>query len=376
LRRWRRGFAALDLSQAAGKRNALDHGPWLKDVLVFLAAAGLVVPLFHRARIGAVLGFLCVGIAVGPYGFGRLAEDVPWIRYLTIEDRARVEPFAELGVLFLLFLIGLELSLARLWSLRRYVAGIGGLQFALSALAIGRGLAVLGVPGSGAIVLGLGLAMSSTAIVMQLLEEQGRSTTTVGRVALAVLLFQDLMVAPVLFGVQFLAHDERHVAVSLAGALLQAALAVVAIVAAGRYVLQPIVRFAAQSGNRDLILAITLFMVVGVAAATGVAGPLDRARRFSRRSAVVGDRIPPPDRDRHRAVQGAPDRPILHHRWNDHRHRCGLGRYRPRPPSRSWLCWRSRASSCWSQVALSASALRSPQRSSSCWRRAANLRSS
>jgi len=168
----------------------------LKDVLVFLAAAGLVVPLFHRARIGAVLGFLCVGIAVGPYGFGRLAEDVPWIRYLTIEDRARVEPFAELGVLFLLFLIGLELSLARLWSLRRYVAGIGGLQFALSALAIGGGLAVLGVPGSGAIVLGLGLAMSSTAIVMQLLEEQGRSTTTVGRVALAVLLFQDLMVAP------------------------------------------------------------------------------------------------------------------------------------------------------------------------------------
>src|SRR4029079_16679564 len=88
----------------------------------------------------------------------------------------------------------------------------------------------------------------------------------------AVLLFQDLMVAPVLFGVQFLAHDERHVAVCLAGALLQAALWVFAIVASGRYVLQPIVRFAAQSGNRDLILAITLFMVVGVAAATGVAG--------------------------------------------------------------------------------------------------------
>jgi len=250
----------------------LDHGPWLKDVLVFLAAAGLVVPLFHRARIGAVLGFLCVGIAVGPHGFGRLAEDVPWIRYLTIEDRARVEPFAELGVLFLLFLIGLELSLARLWSLRRYVAGIGGLQFVMSALVIGAGLAVLGAPGSGAIVLGLCLAMSSTAIVMQLLEEQGRSTTPVGRVALAVLLFQDLMVAPVLFGVQILARGEQNVAVSLAGALLQAVLAVVAILAAGRYVLQPIFRFAAQTGSRELIMAITLFMVVGVAAATGVAG--------------------------------------------------------------------------------------------------------
>jgi CPA2 family monovalent cation:H+ antiporter-2 len=250
----------------------LEPWPWLKDVLVFLAAAGLVVPLFHRARIGAVLGFLCVGIAVGPYGFGRLAEDVPWLRYLTIEHRERVEPFGELGVLFLLFLIGLELSLARLWSLRRYVAGIGGLQFALSALAIGAGLAVLGVPGNGAIVLGLCLAMSSTAIVMQLLEEQGRSTTPVGRVALAVLLFQDLMVAPVLFGVQFLALGERHVAVALAWALLQAVLAVAAILAAGRYVLQPIFRFAAQTGSRDLIMAITLFMVVGIAAATGAAG--------------------------------------------------------------------------------------------------------
>src|SRR5262245_40285849 len=81
-------------------RNALDHGPWLKDALVFLAAAGLVVPLFHRARIGAVLGFLFVGIVVGPYGLGRLADDVSWLRYLTIEDRGRVAPFAELGVLF------------------------------------------------------------------------------------------------------------------------------------------------------------------------------------------------------------------------------------------------------------------------------------
>ncbi len=122
----------------------MEHGAWLKDALVFLAAAGLVVPLFHRARIGAVLGFLVVGIAVGPYGFAQLAQDFPWLRYLTIEDRAGVEPFAELGVLFLLFLVGLELSVARLWSLRRYVAGIGSLQFVMSALVIGAGLAALG----------------------------------------------------------------------------------------------------------------------------------------------------------------------------------------------------------------------------------------
>ncbi len=250
----------------------MEHGPGLKDALVFLAAAGLVVPLFHRARIGAVLGFLFVGIAVGPYGFGRLAADFPWLRYLTIEDRAQVEPFAELGVLFLLFLIGLELSLARLRALRRYVAGVGGLQFLCSALAIGVGLRLLGTSDEAAVVLGVCLAMSSTAIVMHLLEEQGRSTTPVGRVALAVLLFQDLMVAPVLFGVEFVARGEGNAALSFAGALLQAAVVVAAIVAAGRYVLQPIFRSAAQTGSRDLIMAITLFIVVGVAAATGAAG--------------------------------------------------------------------------------------------------------
>ena len=250
----------------------MDHGPWLKDALVFLAGAGLVVPLFHRARIGAVLGFLCVGIAVGPYGFGRLAADLPWLRYLTIEDRAGVEPFAELGVLFLLFLIGLELSLARLWSLRRYVLGIGALQFVLSALVLRVGMWAMGVSTSNAIVLGLCLAMSSTAIVMQLLEEQGRSATQVGRIALSVLLFQDLMVAPILFGVEILGRGGQHVLLALAIAVLQGAVAILAIVVAGRYLLQPIFRSAARTGSRDLIMAITLFIVVGVAAETGAAG--------------------------------------------------------------------------------------------------------
>src|SRR5262245_34453954 len=250
----------------------MHHEAWLKDVLVFLVAAGLIAPLFHRARVSAVLGFLLIGVAVGPYGFGQLAGDYPWLRYLTIEDRARAEPFAELGVLFLLFLIGLELSLARLWAMRRYVAGIGDLQFVFSALAIGAGLAAFGADANSAIVLGLCLAMSSTAIVMQLLEEQGRSTAPVGRVALAVLLFQDLMVAPVLFGVEILGRGGPNVALSLASALLQGAVVVVVIIVAGRYVLRPIFRSVARTGSRDLIMAITLFLVLAVAAATGFAG--------------------------------------------------------------------------------------------------------
>jgi CPA2 family monovalent cation:H+ antiporter-2 len=250
----------------------LNHALWLKDVLVFLTAAGLVVPLFYRARIGAVLAFLMVGVAVGPYGFGRLAADIPWIRFLTIEDRAQVEPFAELGVMFLLFLIGLEMSVPRLWSLRRYVLGIGGLQFVISALAIGSAIMLSGGTGRGVVVLGLCLAMSSTAIVMQLLEEQGRTATPVGQIALSVLLFQDLMVAPVLFGTQVLARGGENLWLALAFALFQALVAIIVILVAGRYVLRPMFHFAARTGSREFIMAITLLIVVGVAGATGYAG--------------------------------------------------------------------------------------------------------
>jgi monovalent cation:H+ antiporter-2, CPA2 family len=249
----------------------MQHETWLKDVLVFLVAAGLIVPLFHRARVGAVLGFLLIGIAVGPYGFGAIAADYPWLRYLTIEDRARAEPFAELGVMFLLFMIGIEMSIERLWSLRRFVAGIGSVQFLLSAIAFGAALSLLGAPGSAAIILGLGLAMSSTAVVMQLLEEQGRTSTPLGQVAIAVLLFQDLMVAPVLFGVEILARGGDVVA-GLARALLTAAAVIAAILVAGRFVMRPLFSVAGRTGSRELIMAMTLLMVIGVASVTGYAG--------------------------------------------------------------------------------------------------------
>jgi CPA2 family monovalent cation:H+ antiporter-2 len=249
----------------------MHHEAWLKDVLVFLVAAGLIVPLFHRARVGAVLGFLLIGVAVGPYGFGALAADMPWLRYLTIEDRARVNPFAELGVMFLLFLIGIEMSVERLWSLRRFVAGIGSTQFLLSAAVLGLALSMVGASTNAAIILGLGLAMSSTAVVMQLLEEQGRTATPLGQVAIAVLLFQDLMVAPVLFGAEILARG-GDVAFGLAKAVLQAAVAIAAILIAGRFLLRPLFNVAGRTGSRELIMAMTLLLVVGVATVTGYAG--------------------------------------------------------------------------------------------------------
>jgi CPA2 family monovalent cation:H+ antiporter-2 len=246
----------------------MQHGPWLKDFLVFLVAAGLIVPLFHRARIGAVLGFLLIGVAVGPFGLGQLAAEHPWVRYLTIEDRARVAPFAELGVMFLLFTIGLELSFGRIWTMRRLMLGLGGVQFVLTALLLGVATAATGADAAAAVVLGLCLAMSSTAIVMQLLEEQGRTGTPVGQLALSVLLFQDAMVAPVLLTANVLGRGDYSIFFGLGGALLQAAVALAAIVGAGVYLLRPLFRIAGQTGSRELLMAMLLLVVIVMATVT------------------------------------------------------------------------------------------------------------
>ncbi len=173
--------------------------------------------------------------------------------------------------MFLLFLIGIEMSVERLWSLRRFVAGIGSVQFLFSAARFRDGAVAAGASSSAAIILGLGLAMSSTAVVMQLLEEQGRTATPLGQVAIAVLLFQDLMVAPVLFGAEILARG-GDVASGLGRALLTAAVAIAVILIAGRFLLRPLFSVAGRTGSRELIMAMTLLMVIGVAALTGYAG--------------------------------------------------------------------------------------------------------
>jgi CPA2 family monovalent cation:H+ antiporter-2 len=250
----------------------VQHAAWLHDAIVFLVAAGIVVPVFQRARVGVVLGFLIVGVVVGPYGLGRFAGQEPLLRFVTIDDPSRVQPFAELGIVFLLFLIGLELSLARLWTLRRYVFGAGGIQMALSAVVIGSALAFAGAATGAAIVLGLCLALSSTAVVMQLLIEQGRSASAVGRVALSVLLFQDLMVVPILFVTNLLGPGAGPVATTFILAAAQGVLVVAAILVAGRFVLRPLLRFVGKTGSRDLLLAITLLIVLAVGWATHATG--------------------------------------------------------------------------------------------------------
>lgn len=260
----------------ASRKRVMEHGAdqvWLKDAVVFLVAAGLLVPLLRLARISPVLGFLLAGVALGPYGAGALAEAFPFVGWISIDDPQAAAPFAELGVLFLLFLLGLELSFERLWALRRAVFGAGGLQVVASAAALAFACLWAGLAAPAAIAVGLALALSSTAIVMQVLADERRAAQPVGRAALAVLLFQDLMVAPILILVGFLGRDgEAGLLLTLAEALVQGALAVGLIFLIGRFLLRPAFRLAARAGGRDFLMAITLLTVIGGALITAGAG--------------------------------------------------------------------------------------------------------
>jgi CPA2 family monovalent cation:H+ antiporter-2 len=251
------------------------HAEGLKGLIIFLVVAGVIVPLFHRARIGTVLGFLIAGVVLGPGGLGRLADTHPWLRFVTFDNPEQGAVLAEFGIVVLLFLLGLELSLQRLWQLRRYVLGVGLLQVLLSTFAIGATIRLFGGTQTTAIVLGLCLALSSTAIVMQLLIEQHRAANQVGRIALSVLLFQDLMVAPILFVVGILAGrqgSEGAGILSLIRPFVEALAAVIVILLVGRFVVLPLLRSALRTGSRDLIMAITLLILVVFSLATGLAG--------------------------------------------------------------------------------------------------------
>jgi K+:H+ antiporter len=180
--------------------------------------------------------------------------------------------FAEFGIIVLLFFLGLELSLQRLWQLRRYVLGVGLAQVLLSTFAIGASVRLFGAAQPAGIVLGLCLALSSTAIVMQLLIEQHRSANLVGRIALSVLLFQDLMVVPILFVAGILAGGEKGSIGALIEPFAGALGAVIAIMLVGRFIVRPLLRSAVRTGSRDLIMAITLLILVVFAVATDLAG--------------------------------------------------------------------------------------------------------
>ncbi len=245
----------------------------LREVIVFLVAAGVVVPLVRRMKVSPVFGFLVVGLVIGPHGLARFADTMPWLNYFMITDLDGVRPLAELGVVFLLFMIGLELSLDRLWAMRRKVIGLGGAQVVVTAAVIAVIASFFDNTLAAAVVLGCAFALSSTAIIMQLLSENRRLGTATGRTSFAILLFQDLAVLPILFLVGALAaQGDAPVALAFAIAIGEAVIAVVVILVIGKLVLRPAFRFVGSTSSREMFLAFVLLIIVGTALITEQVG--------------------------------------------------------------------------------------------------------
>jgi monovalent cation:H+ antiporter-2, CPA2 family len=250
----------------------IDPGTF-KEALIILGSAAVVIPIFYRLKLSPVLGFLLVGMAVGPFGLSVFAPQVPALSWITIPNHADIELFAEFGVVFLMFMIGLELSFERLRTMRNFVFGLGSIQLVLSSLALASLALFAGLALIPAIILGVALAMSSTAVVVQVLSEEKRLGAVVGRSSFAVLLFQDIAVVPVLFGVSMLALDiEGGVLGRFGIALGQAALAVVALIAGGRVLLRPLFRQVAKTKSPELFMAACLLVIMGTSLITAIAG--------------------------------------------------------------------------------------------------------
>jgi len=238
----------------------MEHGGLIEGVIIVLIATVLIVPLFRRARLSAVLGYLAAGVVIGPSGLALIPAT---------DDTAVL---AELGVVFLLFVLGLELSLQRLIDMRRDIFGLGLSQVLLTGAAVTGITLALGFPAPSALVLGGALALSSTAVVLQLLGEQGLMLARIGRLAFAVLLFQDLAVAPILALVPVLGGDAAEIWTALGLAALKAAGALIIILAVARYLLRPVLALAAASGTREVFVATALLLAIGTGWATHAAG--------------------------------------------------------------------------------------------------------
>ncbi len=249
--------------------HGAELSPTLSDALVILGAAGIVIPVFARFRITPVIGFILIGVLVGPYGLGRMVYANDWLFYITITDPEGLEPFAEFGIILLLFSIGLELSFNRLWSMRRLVFGLGALELVIIAALLTAFLTMLGQYWTGAVGLGLALALSSTALVLPIAGTQ----TAVGRAALAMLLFEDIAIVPIIFTLGALAPYAGSEGMDgLFGTLWIGALLVAGMLVVGRFALPKLFEQAARTKSPELFLAASLLVVIGASLATSFAG--------------------------------------------------------------------------------------------------------
>ncbi|TFW29546.1 cation:proton antiporter domain-containing protein [Massilia horti] len=247
--------------------------PFIREILLFLTLAGILIPTLQRLRINQVLGFLAVGALVGPYGLVLLAPHYPLLGFLTFPSGGGVSMLAELGVLFLMFMIGLELSAARLWAMRRWVFGAGSLQVLASALLIGGAVYLLGEPPEAAVILGLVLSLSSTAVVMQLMSEQHTTGSPLGQAAFAVLMLQDLAVVPILILIGALGGGgHENVAMLALFTMLKAGAAIALIYLVGGRVIHPLFRAFARQRQPDVFMALILLSTFGIASLSAAAG--------------------------------------------------------------------------------------------------------
>ncbi len=244
-----------------------------KDALIVLGTAGVAIPLLKRIGINNILGFMLVGVLLGPHVLGELVRYFPALSTLALVDPQWISTLAELGVVFLLFLIGLELSPERLLTMKRLVFGLGGLQVLVSLLVLTLAALAFGFEQREALVIGMALSLSSTAIVVQMFSNDKRLGTQAGRTSFAVLLLQDLAIIPMLMLVGIMAQPTTgNLAASIGLAVVQAIAAVAAIVVVGRFALRPILKLVSAGDNPELFMSAVLFIAIGTGALATSAG--------------------------------------------------------------------------------------------------------
>ncbi|MCU7611225.1 cation:proton antiporter domain-containing protein [Anaplasma capra] len=234
----------------------MNHASHLLDVILLLSSAVIVVVTFWKLRVSPVLGYFAAGAAIGSHGFQ------------LVESSAVISGLGEFGVVFLLFLIGIELTFERLAAMRLHVFGFGTLQVIVTATLIWCIARVFGVSSESSVVIGGALAMSSTAIVLQVLHEKGQQSTQVGRLSVAILLLQDFAVIPLIVLLPLLAGESDSLVASLLHALLKAAAAFALIFISGRLLLRPLFSTIAMVKSNEAFMAATLLVVLGAAFVT------------------------------------------------------------------------------------------------------------
>lgn len=253
------------------------HGPEIthimSHVLLFFGVAGLLVPLLQRIRLSPVIAYLLCGIAIGPFGLARLSMNNEWLKYFSISDTSTVSLFGEFGIIALMFMIGLELSFRRLKELRKFVFGLGGTQIVFSGSMIFVIGFVLGNSKHASILIGASLALSSTAIVMQLLEEKRLTNQNVGILCFSILLMQDLCVVPILvLAGSFVVGAGNETLYLLVRSIVVAVCTVVLIYVIGRWLLRPVLNIVSGARNPEWLSSFMLLIVMGCASITIFAG--------------------------------------------------------------------------------------------------------